>query len=136
MWYNVVMQTQVGAGTTVVVTCAVMMALVAAQGVPVNGIETDSVAPAATSAYRHRRVTAWDLRDRTDGVGDLVQRREWLLLSGTAAIDITGNVIDVQDVLSGEGTVYLRLAPLPGSRNWDGSDFRVKPDSRDTASVA
>ena len=135
MWYNVVMKTQVGAGTTVVVTCAVMMALVAAQGVPVNGIETDSVAPAATSAYRHRRVTAWDLRDRTDGVGDLVQRREWLLLSGTAAIDITSNVIDVQDVLSGEGTVYLRLAPLPGSRNWDGSDFRVKPDSRDAVEV-
>ena len=115
--------------------CAVVAALSAAFGEPANGIETDDAAPAVSSAHRHLRVTAWELRDRTDGVGELVQRREWLLLPGTAAFDITGNVVDVQDVVSGAGSVYLRLAPLPGSRNWDGPDFRVRPGSRDAVEV-
>lgn len=78
---------------------------------------------------RHLRVTAWDLKDRTDGVGELVQKREWLLLPGTAPFDVECAVADVQDVLTGEGTAYLRIAALPGSRNWSGADFRVKPGS-------
>ena len=84
-----------------------------------------------TSAGRHRhlKVTAWDLRDRTDDAGDLVEKREWMLLPGTKTFELTCPVAEVEDVLSGEGTVYIRLAPLPGSRTWDGADFRVTPDS-------
>lgn len=96
-----------------------------------NGIETDPSGSGATRAASclHLKVTAWDLRDRTDGVGELVQKREWLLLPRTGGFELTGNVVDEQDVVSGTGTVYLRLAPLPGSRNWEGPDFKVKPDA-------
>ena len=90
--------------------------------------------PRATS-QQHLKVTAWELRDQTDGVGELVQKRAWLLLPGTGGFDLTGNVVDVQDVVTGAGTVYLRLAPLPGSRNWDGPDFRVKPGSAEGVEV-
>ena len=96
-----------------------------------TGVEVDPAGGAAPSAKAqpHLKVTAWELRDQTDGVGELVQKREWLLLPGTGGFDLTGNVVDVQDVVTGAGTTYLRLAPLPGSRNWTGPDFRVRPDS-------
>ena len=96
-----------------------------------TGVEVDPAGGAAPSAkaQAHLKVTAWELRDQTDGVGELVQKREWLLLPGTGGFDLTGNVVDVQDVVTGAGTTYLRLAPLPGSRNWTGPDFRVRPDS-------
>ncbi len=98
-------------------------------GSAADGIEVDAAPAGRAPAVRHLKVTAWELRDRTDGVGDLVQAHEWLLLPGTRPFELTGNIVDVQDRLTGDGTVYLRLAPLPGSRNWDGPDFRVRPDS-------
>lgn len=95
-----------------------------------TGVEVDPAGAAPrVQTQAHLKVTAWELRDQTDGVGELVQKREWLLLPGTGSFDLTGNVLDVQDVVTGSGTVYLRLAPLPGSRNWDGPDFTVKPGS-------
>lgn len=97
-----------------------------------TGVEVDPAARAddrCAPAYAHLQVTAWELRDQTDGVGELVQKRTWLLLPGTGGFDWTGNVLDVQDVVMGTGTVYLRLAPLPGSRSWTGPDFKIKPSS-------
>ena len=98
--------------------------------------DTGAACPTPRATFQqHLKVTAWELRDQTDGVGELVQKREWLLLPGTGGFDLTGNVVDVQDVVTGAGTVYLRLAPLPGSRNWDGPDFRVKPGTREGVEV-
>ena len=100
-----------------------------------TGVESDPAGTGAecqapcASSRPHLRVTAWDLRDRTDDVGELVQKREWLLLPTTRGFELTANVVDVQDVVTGKGTVYLRLAPLPGSRSWEGPDFEVRPDS-------
>ena len=89
-----------------------------------TGIETDPDAKSGAecqapraSSQSHLKVTAWELKDQTDGVGELVQTREWLLLPGTVPVEITANVVDVQDVVTVAGTVYLRLSPLPGSRN-------------------
>ena len=75
-----------------------------------TGIETDSPRSevrhaACVASWPHLKVTAWDLRDRTDSVGDLVETSEWLLLPGTAPVEITANVVDVMDVVTGEGTV-------------------------------
>ena len=107
-----------------------------------TGIETDPDAKSGAkcltpcaSFQPHLKVTAWELRDQTDGVGELVQTREWLLLPGTDPVEITANLVDVQDVVTGAGTVYLRLSPLPGSRNWEGPDFRTKPGSADGVEV-
>lgn len=98
-----------------------------------TGVETD---PAPRVRRRpHLQVTAWDLRDQTDGVGELVQKRTWLLLPGTAAFELACNVVDVQDVVAGTGTVYLRLAPLPGSRTWEGPDFTVDPGAAEGVAV-
>ena len=108
----------------------------AATGVEVDPAKTgaECLTPRASSRP-HLRVTAWELRDRTDDVGELVQKREWLLLPTTRGFELTANVVDVQDVVTGAGTVYLRLAPLPGSRNWEGPDFAVKPGSAEGVSV-
>lgn len=91
-----------------------------------DGVEDESGA-ATNQVYRHLKATVWELRDRTDSTGELVARREWLLLPGTDAIDIYDNVVDVRDVVSGEGVVYLLMAPLPGSRDWSGPAFRLRP---------
>ena len=93
-----------------------------------EGVEQEKSAQ-ASAPYRHWRITAWELRDRTDNVGELVHKREWLLLPGTEKFEFAGNLADMQDVVAGEGKVYLRLAPLPGSRSWEGNDFVVNPDS-------
>ena len=93
-----------------------------------DGVEQEKSAQ-ASAPYRHWRITAWELRDRTDNVGELVHKREWLLLPGTEKFEFAGNLADMQDVVAGEGKVYLRLAPLPGSRSWEGNDFVVNPDS-------
>jgi len=108
----------------------------AATGVEVDPAKTgaECLTPRASSRP-HLRVTAWELRDRTDDVGELVQKREWLLLPTTRGFELSANVVDVQDVVTGTGTVYLRLAPLPGSRNWEGPDFAVKPSSAEGVSV-
>ena len=95
-----------------------------------EGVESEAAAGGTGAAYRHLKVTAWTLRDRTDRVGELVEKREWLLLPGTAAFELTCPVAAVEDMLAGTGVVYLRLAPLPGSRTWADADFRVEPDSR------
>ena len=123
-------------------TLSCFAALVSAALSGATGIEADPAVPARAGApsaradaHPHLRVTAWDLRDRTDSVGELVQKREWLLLPRTADFELTCNVVDVQDVVTGAGTVYLRLAPLPGSRSWDGPDFKVVPDSPEGLAV-
>lgn len=39
-----------------------------------DGVETDGKT-VSVPQYRHLKVTAWELRDRTDGVSELVQSR-------------------------------------------------------------
>ena len=90
-----------------------------------DGVEQEKSAQ-ASAPYRHWRITAWELRDRTDNVGELVHKREWLLLPGTEKFEFAGNLADMQDVVAGEGKVYLRLAPLPGSRSWCAPDSRAR----------
>lgn len=98
-----------------------------------NGVEKDG--ETVSSAYRHLKVTAWTLRDRTDTVGELVSSEEWLLLPRTAPFALAVPAVDVADVVRGTGTVYLRMAPLPGSRDWTTSDFGVVPGSSNGVEV-
>ena len=122
--------------SAVLCVCLQLSASASATGVEVDPAKTgaECLTPRASSRP-HLRVTAWELHDRTDGVGELVQKREWLLLNGTGDFELTCNVVDVQDVLAGRGTVYLRLAALPGSRNWEGPDFKVMPSSPEGVEV-
>lgn len=64
----------------------------------------------------HVRVTAYDLRDRTDYTNELISEREWLLMMRELPRLIEANVLTVEDTFTGEGLAFVRLAPLPHIR--------------------
>ena len=69
-------------GKTLIVALVALIpvALWGATGIEVDESKSgaECQAPRASS-QSHLKVTAWELRDQTDGVGELVQTREWLL---------------------------------------------------------
>ena len=78
-----------------------------------------------TFASCHLRVTEFLFADKTDVQNELEQEKEWLLNVLEAPRFMAANVLDAQDVATGAGVVYLRLAPLPRSRPSFGPDFLV-----------
>ena len=72
---------------------------------------------------RHIRVTEFLLSDMTDCHNELEQEKEWLLHTLERPRTLAANVMDAQDVLTGEGVVFVRLAPLPRSRPEFAPDF-------------
>lgn len=74
---------------------------------------------------RHCKVTVWELRDRTDEHNELLFTREWLTGMNERAFDVRCPLLAVENVLTGEGTAYLRLAPLPHARSRSAVDFTV-----------
>ena len=72
----------------------------------------------------HLKVVKYDLADQTDMHNELVQRNEWLLGRNESETNLTTSVLAVEDVLTGEGTVFVRQAPLPHARmNPQAADF-------------
>ena len=67
--------------------------------------------------WTHIRVTALFLMDQTDRHNELVHEREWLLWPREATFSLACSVLSVEDVLTGEGRAFLRLAPLPHARS-------------------
>lgn len=65
-------------------------------------------------SIQHSRFGQIELADRTDDHNELVQHREWMTLRDT--LELQGNVFHVEDPLSGDGLVFLKLAPLPHAR--------------------
>ena len=72
-------------------------------------------------APQHLSFTQVELQDQTDHRSQLVFEKTWLPVQGD--IQVAGNVFYLEDVLTGRGLVYLKLAPLPESRpvksDWD-----------------
>jgi len=64
----------------------------------------------------HLRYAAVELRDRTDHHADLAFTREQLLAWNEVAFTNTCAAAWLEDVLTGAGTAYVRLAPLPHAR--------------------
>ena len=77
-------------GKTLIVALVALIpvALWSATGIEVDESKSgaECQAPRASS-QSHLKVTAWELKDQTDGVGELVQTREWLLLPGTVPVE-------------------------------------------------
>lgn len=71
------------------------------------------------------RVTEWTLLDATDGRDDLVVRMSRILPSAQRKMTVSVTSLDVRDVATGDGRVYLRLAPMPSSRPQKGPDFEI-----------
>lgn len=95
------------------------------QGEMVSGIEADPVAtshsPSASGetlalAPLHLRLTQVTLVDQTDHHNELVFESEWLLHTSERAWELAGCLFYIEDVLTGNGLIVLKEAPLPTVR--------------------
>lgn len=84
----------------------------------------------------HIRVTSITLFDQTDIRNDLVKRNDWLMPSCQIAETVATTALDVRDSATGDGLVFLRLAPMPISRPTDIPDFVVSPSDRTVITLA
>ena len=87
-------------------------------------------------AARHVRVTAIHLEDRTDQINEPEWEREWLLNACEKDTYLSCNALDVRDTLTGDGVVFLRLAPMPASRPVKAPDFVMSGPSYSVTPVA
>ena len=89
-----------------------------------DGVESDAgkLAEGASDSLenllllpRHLRLTQVNLMDQTDIHNELVQENEWMLLN-ERNLELPGNLFVLENPSSGEGLVFVKLAPLPHSR--------------------
>lgn len=73
----------------------------------------------------HLMVTEYVLQDMTDIRNELVECNSWLLMTRESPLARRTPIITVEDTLSGEGLVAMRLAPLPHDRPDETPDFMV-----------
>jgi len=83
---------------------------------------TDTLAISAT----HPKVTTFELFDRTDVTDELTHEREWQLSTCEHPWFLSCAALDVRDLETDEGFVFLRLAPMPASRPAGGEDFVLR----------
>lgn len=65
---------------------------------------------------QHVRVIEISMMDQTDLHNELYREREWLVWTREMAFQLTCPAVAVENSLTGEGRVFLRLAPLPHAR--------------------
>jgi alpha-galactosidase len=69
----------------------------------------------------HLQFTAVELLDQTDERSELVFEKDWLPVQET--IQVPGNIFYTEDILTGRGLIFVKLAPLPPARpvksEWD-----------------
>lgn len=91
-----------------------------------SGVEAEPSASVATGdaseslenlmlTPRHLRLTQVQLMDQSDARNELVEENEWLLLN-ERGLELAGNVFALENVLTGEGLVFVKFAPLPHAR--------------------
>lgn len=78
-------------------------------------------------APAHLRYVQVELKDQTDHHDELVFEREWLTRLDT--FDVRCNIFHIEDALTQNGLILLKLAPLPHARPL-ASDWDVKVRSR------
>ena len=111
-----------------------------------TGSESETKAPAASQSMAgadtlifnsiHLRVTEYELMDQTDRHDELLFEREWLLMHNEPGIEVRGCLLNVEDVVSGCGVAYIRLAPLPHARqDKDAVDFKIDPRGNSVSAI-
>ena len=99
---------------------------------PLGGVETDPINATVTTkapfafAPGHFRLMQFTLRDQTDHYAELYDENQWLL-HPPESVELRGNAFALENTLDGNGTVFLKLAPLPDSRAAE-SEFDVRAD--------
>ena len=102
----------------------VVILSVAALGLLLESLAAGGVCETLPLPHGHAKIVAYDLVDQTDGHDELVHVREWLLGSNEHQPNLTTSILAVEDLLSGNGTVFVRCAPLPHARvNPSAADF-------------
>lgn len=98
--------------------------------------ESRKVGDALEFAPAYLRVTGFTLFDQTDIRNDLLKKNDWLMPSCqvTEALSVTS--LDVRDLATGNGMVFLRLAPMPIVRPTDIPDFVLSPSTRSVVTLA
>jgi alpha-galactosidase len=100
-------------------------AAAAPAGAVASGIERPATAEELPAADRledwqlpapHLRLTQVRLLDQTDIHNELVFENEWLLHPNEAWLELTGNLFLLEDTLTGDGLICLKLGPLPHAR--------------------
>ena len=62
------------------------------------------------------RLTQVILHDRTDQHNELVFENEWLLHANEAKLELQGNLFILENILTGDGLIFLKEAPQPEMR--------------------
>jgi alpha-galactosidase len=78
------------------------------RGQPIEALEDLMLSPL------HLRYTQVELMDQTDHYDELVFEREWLPLHDN--FEVACNVFHLEDVITQQGLIFLKLAPLPHAR--------------------
>ena len=91
----------------------------------------DKCGGACLFAAPHLKVSAFTPIDRTDLHQELLESCELSMPSCEMMTYLRCGVLDVRDIISGRGMVFVRLAPMPDSRtNPEAVDFAVNPATR------
>ena len=94
--------------------------LVAPTGVETTGANKTTALPDRIDRFvinpLHVRVSQVILRDRTDQEETLVQELTWLLQGGQGSLSLAGNVFVIEQTLTGDGLLLVKMAPLPHAR--------------------
>ena len=79
----------------------------------------------------HLRFIQVTLLDQTDNHNELAFEREWRLHPSELMLDLPGNLFILEDVLTGNGLIFLKHAPLPHARpvKTSASDLMLRPRS-------
>ena len=100
----------------------------------------DKLAAAAGDALRfapyYLRTTETTLFDQTDCRNDLVETKSKIMPSCQMNEAVSVTSLDVRDIATGSGMVFLRLAPMPVSRPGSIPDFVLVPRDRCIATLA
>ena len=85
---------------------------------------------------RHVKATSFVCRDQTDIRDQLLDVDARLLMNYDWAYSLAASALDLRDVLTGEGVVFVRLAPMPASRPQPVDDFVVSGANQAVALLA
>jgi alpha-galactosidase len=120
--------------------CLATGTMVAHAAMAPSGVETEPKSAATASSpsgsdvltqfsvrEQHLRLTQVMLQDQSDQHNELVQTREWLL-HPCETVELTGNLFVLEQPLTGEGRILLKLEPLPHARPVRTTfDLRIMP---------
>lgn len=77
----------------------------------------------------HTVVTETHYADRSDDHGELVWSRSWQLHPVEKKMEFSGNLIAIENPATGEGVIWLQLAPSVAVRTWDqGPSLTIERD--------